>query len=150
MRKNLIVLFAVIITLTLSSFSINPGPGKQVLKTFKVNFPAATDVVWSVTKKIHTASFISNDKSQKAYYSADGEYLGQAWQVTLRETPWNVRYELSKDTQTSEIKSITLFFHPESYPIYRVVTEKNGKRAVKEIDSYGHSNVVWKKKLRGI
>ena len=149
MRKNLMLLLTVI-TITLSSFSTTPGPNKQVRKTFKENFPAATDVVWSVTKNIHTASFISNDKSQKAYYSADGEYLGQAWQVTLQETPWNVQYELSKDTQTSEIKSITLFFQPESYPIYRVVTEKNGKRSVKEIDSYGNSNVVWKKKIRTI
>ncbi len=142
------VLVAVIVTLTVSAFTTNPEPNKQVLKTFKLNFPAATNVVWSVAKNIHTASFISNDKSQKAYYSADGEYLGQAWQVTLEETPWNVRYELGKDTQTSEIKSITLFFQPESYPTYRVVTQKNGKRSVREIDSYGNSNVVWKKKIR--
>ena len=147
MKRILVLLSAAIITLTLSSFSNNPEPNKQVLKTFKVNFPAAINVVWTVKKNIHTASFINNDKSQQAYYSTDGEYLGQAWQVTIDETPEKIRFELLKYTKTSEIKSITLFFQPEGYPIYRAVTDKNGKRSVKEVDSYGHSNILWEKKV---
>ena len=145
--KRILVLLSAIITLTVSSFSNKPEPNKQVIKTFKANFPAATNVVWTVKKNIHTASFINNDKSQQAYYSTGGEYLGQAWQITIDETPEKVRFELLKVTKVSEIKSITLFFQPEGYPIYRAVTEKNGKRSIKEVDSYGQSNIVWEKKV---
>ena len=150
MKKFFMLLSAAMITLTLSSFTNNPEPGKRVTKTFKENFPLASNVIWSSKKNVHTASFVNNDRAQQAYYSSEGEYLGQVWQVTLNETPENVRKEILKNATESEIKSVSLFFQPEGYPKYLAVTERNGKRTIKEIDSYGHSSIVWKRRVPAI
>ena len=150
MKKFFTLLSAAMITLTLSSFANNSEPGKPVIKTFQENFPLASNVIWSSKKNVHTASFVNNDRAQQAYYSAEGEYLGQVWQVTLNETPENVRKEILKNATASEIKSVSLFFQPEGYPKYLAVFERNGKRTIKEIDSYGRSSIVWKRRVPAI
>jgi hypothetical protein len=148
MKKSIVLLMAVVITCTISSFAAaGPEPGKQILKTFKTNFPLAENVIWTVNKNVYTARFINNDKTQAAYYSFDGQYLGHFWQITIDETPAIVRHEILKRNKSTEIKSITLFFPPEGYPKYLAVFEANGKRSIKEVDSYGRASVVLEKKI---
>lgn len=149
MKKFLVLLSAAVITMTLSSFTTkeNGGPNKQVINTFKMNFPLAENVIWVASQGIHVARFVNNDRTELAYYSIDGEYLGQIWQITLDETPANVKIEILKNIASEQVKTVNLFFPPEGYPKYQAVIIVRGKKIIKEVDSYGRSTIILKKKV---
>src|SRR6188768_3327946 len=118
MKKILVLLSAAVITLTLSSYTAidNGKPNKQIINTFKENFPLAENVIWSVEQTVHVAKFVNNDRAELAFYSIDGDYLGQIWRITLDETPANVKTEILKGIKSEQVKTVNLFFPPEGYP----------------------------------
>jgi hypothetical protein len=149
MKKFLVLVSAAILTLTISSFATkeNGEPGKQIINTFKKDFPFAENVIWSIDQKIHVARFVNNDKTELAYYSSEGEFLGQIWKITLDETPANVKTEILKGIRSDQVKAVNLFFPPEGYPKYVAVTVVGNKKIIKQVDSYGQSSTVSKKRL---
>ena len=148
MKKILVQLSTAIITLTLSSFTtMNGEPNKQIINTFKADFPSAEKVIWSIDQKVHVARFINNDRTELAYYSFEGEYLGKMWRITLDETPANVKTEILKGITSAQIKAVNLFFPPEGYPSYVAIIVVGSKKITKQIDSYGQTTIVSKKRI---
>lgn len=151
MKKLILAFLTAVITLSSSAnnSSENVKPGRQVIETFNSNFPSVSDVVWRYENKIHVARFINqvnNGKATAAYYSADGEYLGHAWSISLNELPSIVKQELLHATKSEEVKTLAIFFSPESYPSYVATIEHNGKRITRKIDSYGQARTISKRR----
>jgi hypothetical protein len=149
MKKILVLLSAAVITLTLNSFSKkeNGEPNKEIINTFKADFPSAENVIWTIDQNVHVARFVNNGRSQLAYYSFDGEYLGQIWRITLDETPANVKTEILKNITSEQVKIVNLFFPPEGYPKYVAIITVHDKKIIKQVDSYGQSSIVLKKRI---
>lgn len=149
MKKFLVLLSAAVITLTLSSFSKkeNGEPNKEIINTFKADFPSAENIIWTIDQNVHVARFVNNDRLELAYYSFEGKYLGRIWRITLDETPANVKTEILKGTTAEQVKTVNLFFPPEGYPKYVAVIAVKGKKIIKQVDSYGQSSIVWKKRI---
>jgi hypothetical protein len=149
MKKFLVLLSATVIALTSSSFGTNENgePNKQIINKFKADFPSAENLIWTIDQHVHVARFVNNDKLELAYYSFDGEYLGQIWRITLDETPANVKTEILKGITAEQVKTVNLFFPPEGYPKYVAVMAVQGKKIIKQVDSYGQSSIVLKKRI---
>jgi len=149
MKKIFVLLSAAVITLTLSSYTAidNGKPNKQIINTFKENFPLAENVIWSVEQTVHVAKFVNNDRAELAFYSIDGDYLGQIWRITLDETPANVKTEILKGIKSEQVKTVNLFFPPEGYPKYVAITVVGSKKITKQVDSYGETTTVSKKRI---
>ena len=148
MKKFLMLLSAAAIILTVSSFTTKNGePTKQIINTFKADFPFAENAIWSIDQGIHVARFVNNDRTELAYYSLEGEYLGQMWRITLDETPAIVKTEILKGITPGQVKVVNLFFPPEGYPKYVAVTVVGSKKIIKQVDSYGQSTTVSKKRI---
>jgi hypothetical protein len=148
MKKFLVLLSAAVITLTLISFSTkeNGEPNKQIINTFNADFPLAENVIWTLDQNAHVARFLNNDRTELAYYSFDGEYLGQMWRIKLDEAPANVKTEILKGITSDQVKAVNLFFPPEGYPKYVAVIVVGSKKIIKQVDSYGQSSTVSKKR----
>lgn len=125
----------------------NTDPGKQILNSFRKDFPHVSDARWESFNNIYIASFKNNNRTQLAYYTDNGGFIGQLWNVELIDLPQGVQEAFLKNAIPSDVKSIYRFIKEEGYPKYYGTIVKEGKELIIEVDSYGVSSVVRKKKI---
>ena len=125
----------------------NSEPSRQVLNSFRKDFPLVSGARWESLNNVYIASFKNNNQMQLAYYSENGTFIGQLWKVELIDLPQAVQEALLREAIPSDIKSIYRFIKEEGYPKYYCTVIKERKETLIEVDSYGVASVVRKKKI---
>jgi hypothetical protein len=146
------ILFLAVVILMFSVSAVagtgrNTDPGKQVLNSFRKDFPLVSDARWESFNNIYIASFKNNNRTQLAYYADNGGFIGQLWKEELIDLPQVVQEAFLKNAIPSDVKSIYRFMKDEGYPKYYGTILKDGKELLIEVDSYGVPSVIRKRKL---
>lgn len=97
MKKFKIVLTAIVMLFTFSSFATDPVKvTPQIKAAFEKDFAKATVVNWEKTSDFYFASFLLNEQSINAAYSEDGELLATSRRVYLNMIPLSVTLAISE------------------------------------------------------
>lgn len=72
------------------------GVNEQVLKSFNKEFALAREVNWEVNKQFIKVNFSLNGQILIAYYSADGERIAMARNVTTPQLPMSLNNGLKE------------------------------------------------------
>lgn len=150
MKKNILSLLAAL--LLVSGVAMAGGeettlPNKLVSQSFVNDFPAAQKASWQKTKNnIYVARFVNNDRTQLAYYTHEGEFLGQGWYVGIGDLPAPLQKEALKGNKLESLQQVYLFLSPDGLPSYYFTFIKNGKKTIREVKADGETTTVLKKR----
>lgn len=153
MKKTTLLLFAGMFFLTVTAMAGEKkeyNPGAKVSELFKKDFPDATNITWEKrVSDVNVVHFNLFGKNQDAYYTEDGDLLGQGWYINVSEAPDFVK-TAAVTKQKGEIKTVYLFLSPEDFPVYYARMAAGTKEVSVRINSYGEASKVWKKKRTGL
>ncbi|MEP7236644.1 MAG: hypothetical protein ABI685_02225 [Ferruginibacter sp.] len=91
MKKFKIVLTAIVMLLSISSFANEPVKVSSVVKAaFQNDFSKAATVSWEKANDFYFASFTLNDVSVDAAYTEKGELIGTSRRISLDLVPLSV------------------------------------------------------------
>jgi hypothetical protein len=150
MKKSILALIAAL--LLVSGIAMAGGeettlPNKLVSQSFVKDFPAAQKASWQKDKNnIYVALFVNNDRTQLAYYTHEGEFLGQGWYVGIGDLPAALQKEALKGKRLEDLQQVYLFLSPDGLPSYYVTFIKNGKKTLREVKADGETTTVLKKR----
>jgi pyruvate/2-oxoacid:ferredoxin oxidoreductase beta subunit len=95
--KKMMLALAMMFTITMSyAFTGEDAISKQVLATFKQNYAAATDVVWTAGNEYYKVAFTMNEQRLFAYYNTQGEFMAITRNISSVQLPLNLQSSLKK------------------------------------------------------
>ena len=106
MKRSIIVFSAILIVITATAFvGAKPG-GNPAEATFQKEFNGATNVKWTESKDIISASFNLSDSRIIAYFTTDGELLGTERNVLFAQLPLAVMREINNRYGNAPISDV--------------------------------------------
>lgn len=94
--KKIIMTLAVAVS-SLFVFATGKNVNENVLNAFNTEFSGATEVNWSETEGVYKASFVFNNQHISAFYSADGELMSLARNISSLDLPTTLQNKLRAD-----------------------------------------------------
>jgi hypothetical protein len=95
MKKSLIILTLVLVSFFGQSFANDEsGVNQKIVKNFRTEFAAATDVQWDVKKEFVKVKFTMNDHVLYAYYNESGERIAIVRNILSSSLPMILQSEL--------------------------------------------------------
>ena len=106
MKRSIIVFSAILIVITATAFvGAKPG-GNPAEATFQKEFNGATNVKWTESKDVISASFNLSDSRIIAYFTTDGELLGTERNVLFTQLPLAVMREINNRYGNAPISDV--------------------------------------------
>ena len=106
MKRSIIVFSAILIVITATAFvGAKPG-GNPAEATFQKEFSGATNVKWTESKDVISASFTLSDSRIIAYFTTEGELLGTERNVLFNQLPLAVIREINNRYGNAPISDI--------------------------------------------
>ena len=97
MKKFKIVLTAIAMLLTVSSFAGEPEKVTPLVKAaFENDFSKASQVSWQRSNDFYFASFTLNNVNVDAAYTEKGELVGTSRRITAEQMPLSISLAISK------------------------------------------------------
>jgi len=136
MKKIVVtVAFAAAILVGNSSLAADKkDPGYIVKEAFKREFAQVKNVTWdalSAEDGIYKASFVLNNESVQAYFSAGGEYIGTARTISVNQLPIMVIKELAKKYDTDTVPDVLEYSSGNEVSYYITTATNKGKLMLK-------------------
>ncbi len=94
--KKLLFTLAIAIS-SIAVFANEETTNTTVLKEFKKDFPAATDVQWSHSTDFYKATFELNKQYISAFYTPEGEFIGTTRNITSVNLPLALQLKIRND-----------------------------------------------------
>jgi hypothetical protein len=144
--KKMILILAVAVS-TLSAFAGEETVNSKVLNSFKAEFNAAKDVVWTTGANFYTASFIYNNKYINAFYDTEGGLIGITRYLSLLDLPMNLQITIKNNYGSYWVSDLFEVSKHESTSYYITLENADTKVVLK---SYGGSDWSSFKKVKKI
>ena len=150
MKKIVVtVAFAAAILGGNSSFAADKkDPGYVVKEAFKREFAQVKNVTWdalSAEDGIYKASFVLNNESVQAYFSAGGEYIGTARTISVNQLPIMVIKELAKKYDTDTVQDVLEYSSGNEVSYYITTATNKGKLMLK---ATGNGTITVHKRMK--
>lgn len=150
MKKIVVtVAFAAAILVGNSSFAADKkDPGYVVKEAFKREFAQVKNVTWdalSAEDGIYKASFVLNNESVQAYFSAGGEYIGTARTISVNQLPIMVIKELAKKYDTDTVQDVLEYSSGNEVSYYITTATNKGKLMLK---ATGNGTITVHKRMK--
>src|SRR5215204_4572055 len=140
-----ILIAAVALAISISSFAKDPGVNEKVLAAFNRTFADVKDVVWSETNNTYEANFKQREIQVRVYYDQEGNitktlrYYGEEQLPLMVLSTIKTKYADKKVFGvTEESSEVGLYFH--------VVLE--GEKSWLEVKSDVYGSVTETKKMK--
>ena len=133
MKKIKIVLTAIVMLLSISSFATDPTPDKVtpvVKAAFENDFSKATVVKWEKTDDFYFASFLLNNVNVDAAYTETGELIGTSRKISADQMPLSISVALAENYKGYEVDNSVVELTYSSVTRY-YVTVSNKSQTVK-------------------
>jgi hypothetical protein len=109
MKRSIIVFSAILIVITATAFVGSKPGGNPAEATFQKEFSGATNVKWTESKDVISASFNLSDSRIIAYFTTEGELLGTERNVLFTQLPLAVIREINNRFGNAPISDIIEF-----------------------------------------
>jgi len=149
MKKIKIVLTAIVMLLSISSFATEPEPEKVtaiVKAAFESDFSKATTVKWEKTDEFYFASFLLNNVKVDAAYTENGELLGTSRKISTEQMPLSISVALADKYAGYEIDNSIVELTFASVTRY-YVTVSNKTQTVK-LKCYSNGDLEVESKIK--
>jgi hypothetical protein len=146
--KKLFVTVAVAVVMGLTSFAADiTKVSQRVLAAFEKEFSTATNVSWEVLKSedIYHASFVYSNEVMEVYYSADGDMIAVARQLSRERLPLLVSKSITENYGKLTFKSASEYVSAENTS-YIVTLENEKSTVVVRVYNTGTTEVLKKSK----
>ena len=145
MKRSIIVFSAILIVITATAFvGAKPG-GNPAEATFQKEFSGATNVKWTESKDVISASFTLSDSRIIAYFTTEGELLGTERNVLFNQLPLAVIREINNRYGNAPISDIVEYTSGID-TFYGMYVDTPTKHLKLKISSEGDVTVVKKTK----
>ena len=145
MKRSIIVFSAILIVITATAFvGAKPG-GNPAEATFQKEFSGATNVKWTESKDVISASFTLSDSRIIAYFTTEGELLGTERNVLFNQLPLAVIREINNRYGNAPISDI-IEYTSGIDTFYGMYVDTQTKHLKLKISSEGDVTVVKKTK----
>lgn len=127
MKKIKIVLTAIVMLLSFSSFANDPEKITPAVKAaFESSFSKATMVTWEKKDDFYFASFLLNNVKVEAAYTESGELLGTSRRISADQIPLNISLAVTNKYAGYEVgKSVIEINYEGATSYYITVTNEN-------------------------
>ena len=97
MKKFKIVLTAIVMLLSISSFATEPEKVSPVVKAaFENDFSKASQVIWEKSNEFYFASFTLNNVHVDAAYTETGELVGTSRKIPADQMPLSISLAIAE------------------------------------------------------
>lgn len=140
MKKFKIVLTAIVMLLSISSFATEPDKVSQVVKAaFENDFSKASQVRWEKSNDFYFASFTLNNVNVDAAYTEAGELVGTSRRILLEQVPLSVSLAIAEKYKGYTVDKAAVELTFEGVTRYYVNVE-NESQALK-LKCYSNGNL---------
>src|SRR5260221_10832697 len=94
MKKLTIILSALVILISTSSFAKDEAVSAKIKIAFQKTFTSATDIHWKKVSEFYFADFRINSQDLSAAYNEDGELISASRSIFLSQLPLNISLAL--------------------------------------------------------
>jgi hypothetical protein len=138
MKTKMVVLFAVGILLTSTSFATRDGePSQQIQKEFNRMFTNTAEVEWTLVSSYYQVKFMQAGQYLTAYYNASGELVSLSRNLSTRMLPIILQDKLQDKLSNSWV-SDNFELYRENGTEYYVTIENANEKTI-----YRSSNSDW-------
>ncbi len=149
MKKIKIVLTAIVMLLSISSFAKGPEPEKVtpvVKAAFESDFSKATVVKWEKTDEFYFASFLLNNVKVDAAYTENGELLGTSRKISSEQMPLSISVALADKYAGYEIDNSVIELTFASVTRYYVTV--SAKTQTVKLKCYSNGDLEVESKIK--
>lgn len=143
--KKIILSLAIAIS-SFAAFAADTKVSTVVLDAFNGEFADAKEVSWTSGTGFYKASFVYNDQHITAFYSFNGEKLGQARNISSLDLPISLQTSLKKDYADRWISDLFEVSNEEGTHYYITLEQADSKITLKS--SNGSKWSVYKKSTK--
>lgn len=127
--KKVIMTLAIAVS-SLFAFAGDKNVNQNVLNAFNTEFEGATEVTWSEADDVYKASFLFNNQSISAFYSADGELMSVARNISSLELPQTLQNKLRTDYGNYWISALSEISNSNEDTDYYITMENADAKVV--------------------
>ncbi|HOZ98087.1 MAG TPA: hypothetical protein PKY86_04645 [Niabella sp.] len=140
--KTLIISAALLLSVAFNASASNVDPANEkVIKTFKLLFKNAENVIWSNTENFYQASFTKADISTRAIFDSKGKLVQTIRYYKETFLPANVLYSVKKEFSGMDIWGVTEVSNDKGVN-YRIVLLDNEHYTHINANDAGETEVV--------
>jgi len=147
MKKLKIVLTAMVMLMTISSFAAEPDKVTPVVKAaFENDFSKATGVNWEKTNDFYFASFTLDHVNVDAAYTEKGELIGTARRISFELVPLSISMAIAAKYEGYTVNSPAVELTYEGVTRYYVTVE-NKSQSLK-LKCYSNGELEVERKIK--
>ncbi len=148
MKKRILTLSVAIITTISSAFANNTDNiGKNVTLAFSKDFSNAREVKWEKVQNLVKVTFMMNNQTMFAYYSAGGELLGLARNISPDSLPINQLTSLRKHYSDYWVSDLFELNADGESTYYITLENADSKMMLKSVNAGNWEQYSMKKKI---
>lgn len=147
MKKFKIVLTAIVMLLTVTSFAGEPEKVTSLVKAaFENDFSKASHVSWQRSNDFYFASFTLNNVNVDAAYTEKGELVGTSRRITAEQMPLSISLAIAKKYEGYLVDKSVVELTFEGVTRY-YVTVSNQSQALK-LKCYSNGELEVERKIK--
>jgi hypothetical protein len=144
MKKIFISLSACLAAFGSPAFAAtDPGPGQQVLESFKKEFINAEYVSWEKQEDFDKVTFMLAGSRAVAFYNNSGQLAGSIRDIFFNQLPLAVMTAVDRRFPEADVYDVREITNDEGTS-YRLTVEEKGKKKTVRVDASGRINNVEK------
>lgn len=144
------IMFAAITVSAMASGTKKVAVPGLVDGAFRSDFIGAKNVTWSIYKQYYRATFVEGNKQYTAYYTDDGELVGDTYDIAFNKLPATAQrhilekygdYKIDETMQYVDEQpddDIYIVGSPFDDTVYFVALEKDNQQKILEVTSDGN------------
>jgi hypothetical protein len=149
MKKNVIIILLVLVTLSLYAKKPNGGKVDPLIESkFKKEFGSSVNVSWKVVNDVSIATFTDQGEEKEVFYDSDGEMLGFGKNIRRVSLPETVNKSIMTRFNSGVIQTAYEFKTKDSPTCYyvRVLTPRYA--AIVSANEFGDIVIIQKERMK--
>ena len=149
MKKLTIILSALVILISTSSFAKDEAVSAKIKSAFQKTFTSATDIHWKKVSEFYFADFRINSQDLSAAYNEDGELVSASRSISLSQLPLNISLALKNKFEDYTVNNTATEINMNGGETNYYIKAENAKRAITiKANTFGELSVVDKTKKK--
>ena len=149
MKKLTIILSALVILISASSFAKDETISAKIKIAFQKTFTSATDIHWKKVSEFYFADFRINNQDLSAAYNEDGELVSASRSISLSQLPLNISLALKNKFEGYSVNNTATEINMNGGETNYYIKAENAKHAITiKANTFGELSVVDKTKKK--
>jgi hypothetical protein len=132
--KKIMMMLALLVTLSTSFAFTGETINKQALNAFGNEFAGATDIAWTAGKSYYKVAFTMNDHKLFAFYNNKGEFIAVTRFISSLQLPHNLQSSLKRTYRSYWISDLFEMVTSDETGYFVTLENADTKIVLKSID----------------